>query len=56
MAILTSSEPYAQDRDKLEEEELWKLQRNEPFPSSMGGFKNHPKCVSSLSPVPFLAR
>ncbi|GAA6042387.1 hypothetical protein JCM8097_004491 [Rhodosporidiobolus ruineniae] len=36
---------YQLNRDKEEEEELWKFQRNEPFPSSLGGFKNHPNYV-----------
>ncbi|GAA5867977.1 hypothetical protein JCM8547_000771 [Rhodosporidiobolus lusitaniae] len=36
------------ERDKLEEEELWKRMKNEPFPSSLGGFKNHPNYVLQL--------
>ncbi|GAA5833659.1 hypothetical protein JCM11251_003196 [Rhodosporidiobolus azoricus] len=36
---------YQLNRDKEEQEELWKFQRNEPFPTSMGGFKNHPNFV-----------
>ncbi|GAA5988475.1 hypothetical protein JCM11641_007162 [Rhodosporidiobolus odoratus] len=36
---------YQLNRDKEEQEELWKFQRNEPFPSSLGGFKGHPNYV-----------
>ncbi|GAA6024210.1 hypothetical protein JCM11491_001286 [Sporobolomyces phaffii] len=36
---------YQLNRDKIEEEELWHRSRNEPFPTSFGGFKNHPNFV-----------
>ncbi|KAK4056349.1 hypothetical protein OIO90_002492 [Microbotryomycetes sp. JL221] len=32
-------------RDRAEEKELWDAKHNEPFPSSIGGFKNHPNYV-----------
>ncbi|GAA6025408.1 hypothetical protein JCM10207_004540 [Rhodosporidiobolus poonsookiae] len=32
-------------RDKEEAEEMAKLMKNEPFPTSLGGFKNHPNYV-----------
>jgi hypothetical protein len=32
-----------------EEEELWHRQANAPMPTSIGGFKSHPKCVFSIS-------
>ncbi|BGP11688.1 hypothetical protein JCM10049v2_007608 [Rhodotorula toruloides] len=33
------------NRDREEEEELWHRQTNAPFPTSLGGFKNHPNYV-----------
>ncbi|GAA5820932.1 hypothetical protein JCM10212_000553 [Sporobolomyces blumeae] len=36
---------YELNRDKQEEDELWNRRTNEPFPSSVGGFKNHPNFV-----------
>ncbi|GAA5963176.1 hypothetical protein JCM3765_003635 [Sporobolomyces pararoseus] len=34
------------NRDRIEREELWTSgKRNEPFPTSFGGFKNHPNFV-----------
>ncbi|GAA5843558.1 hypothetical protein JCM3766R1_002411 [Sporobolomyces carnicolor] len=36
---------YQLNRDKVEEEELWNRSRNEPFPTSFGGFKSHPNFV-----------
>ncbi|KAM0789840.1 hypothetical protein ACM66B_006687 [Microbotryomycetes sp. NB124-2] len=32
-------------RDRVEEKELWDAKHNEPFPTSVGGFKNHPNYV-----------
>ena len=41
-----------QNRDREEEQELWNRAINEPFPTSIGGFKNHPKYAPSLTPLP----
>lgn len=35
--------PTLQNRDIEEEEQLWHRQANAPMPTSIGGFKNHPK-------------
>ncbi|GAA5964576.1 hypothetical protein JCM21900_001904 [Sporobolomyces salmonicolor] len=36
---------FVLNRDTEEEKELWNRQSNEPFPTSIGGFKNHPNYV-----------
>lgn len=41
-----------QNRDRDEEHELWNRSANEPFPTSIGGFKNHPKSVRPSLSLP----
>ncbi|BGP43763.1 hypothetical protein JCM10449v2_007820 [Rhodotorula kratochvilovae] len=36
---------FVLNRDREEEQELWNRAINEPFPTSVGGFKNHPNYV-----------
>ncbi|GJN94079.1 hypothetical protein Rhopal_007143-T1 [Rhodotorula paludigena] len=36
---------FVLNRDRDEEQELWNRSANEPFPTSIGGFKNHPNYV-----------
>ncbi|GAA5894635.1 hypothetical protein JCM8208_006031 [Rhodotorula glutinis] len=36
---------FVLNRDREEEQELWNRSINEPFPTSIGGFKNHPNYV-----------
>ncbi|GAA5927119.1 hypothetical protein JCM3775_002451 [Rhodotorula graminis] len=36
---------FVLNRDREEEQELWSRSINEPFPTSIGGFKNHPNYV-----------
>ena len=41
-----------QNRDREEEEELWNRRANAPMPTSVAGFKNHPRSVLSSPLLP----